>query len=405
MVSKAWTDRQRPLGGGLQVMSKKYSMIKIKIVKTLYILSNLFLKSVRKILWLRRRPHTAKVVCIYRIGNIGDIICALPAMHAIRQAYPLSRLILLTSPGKRDMPGAKELLSNASWLDKIIVYYSDEINTIKKQMAFIKKLRKESIDICFELPNDLATLRTSLRNMLAVRMWGVSWGYGWRISTIRWNARLQSEKICFPDEVDRLLKVVAEAGIDTKECCFPLSVNDSYRQTVKKLIAYFNDSQVLIIAIAPGAKRPTNWWPLERYAAVAAHLKLQGANIILVGGTGDKPACDKVNELSGNACLNLAGETSLLESCALLEKCRLLIANDSGVQHLAAAVGTPCISLFSCLQFRGKWIPHGKIHTIIRKWPDCHTCFLKTCPKDNLCMRMISTEEVIEIIDEKLKTI
>ncbi len=380
-------------------------MIKIQIVKALYILSNLFLKAVRKILWPGKRPLTAKVVCIYRIGNIGDIICALPAMHAIRQAYPSSRLILLTSPGKRGMPGAKELLSDASWLDKIIVYYSDEINTVKKQLAFIKKLRKESIDVCFELPNDLATLRTSLRNMVAIRLWGVSWGYGWRISTIRWNARLQSENIDFPDEVDRLLRVVAEAGIDTKECRFPLPISDSDRQTVKKLLASFNDPQIPTIAIAPRAKRPTNRWPLERFAVVATHLKRQNTNIILVGGAGDKPACNKVNDLSGNACLNLAGEISLLESCALLEKCRFLIANDSGIQHLAAAVDTQCISLFSARDMRGKWIPHGSIHSVIRKWPDCHTCFLETCPKDNLCMRMISAEEVIEVIDEKLKTV
>jgi len=198
------------------------------------------------------------------------------------------------------MPGAKELLSNAPWLDKIIVYYSDEIDTFKKQMAFNEKLRKESIDVCFELPNNLATLRTSLRNMTAVRLWGVSWGYGWRISTIRWNAQLQSEKIYFPDEVDRLLKVVAEAGIDTKECCFPLPVNDRHRHAVKKLLASFNDSQAPIIAIAAGAKRSTNRWPLERYAAVAAHLKRQGTNIVLIGGAGDKSACDKVNDLSGN---------------------------------------------------------------------------------------------------------
>ena len=202
-----------------------------------------------------------------------------------------------------------------------------------------------------------------------------------------------------------MLKIMAETGIDTKECCFPLPVNDRHRQAIKKLLSSFNDSQAPMVAIAPGAKRPTNRWPLERYAAVAVYIKRHNTNIILVGGNGDKPACDKVNDLSDNACLNLAGETSLLESCALLEKCRLLIANDSGVQHLAAAVGTQCISLFPARDIWGKWHPHGKIHTIIRKWPDCHTCFLETCPKDNLCMRMISIEEVIETIDEKLKTI
>lgn len=379
--------------------------IVIRLIKCFYLVSNLFLAGVRKIFWLRKRPSTANTVCIYRIGNIGDIICALPAMHAIRQAYPDARLMLLTSPGKRGMPGAKELLEGASWLDKIVVYYSDEIDTYRKQMAFIVKLCSESIDVFFELPNNLGVLRKSLRNMATVRLSGASWAYGWRISTIRWNARAQSEKIVFPNEVDRLIKIVADAGINTPECCFHLPVDARHKQTANDLLASINNFQIPIVAIAPGAKRSTNRWPLKRFAAVALHLKRQGANIILVGGVGDKPACDKVNDLSGNACINLAGETSLLESCALLEKCRLLIATDSGVQHLAAAVATPCISLFSARDMWGKWRPPGKIHTVIRKWPDCHTCFLVTCPKDNLCMKMISAEEVIKAIDEKLKIV
>ena len=364
-----------------------------------------FLKMVRKLFWPRKRPANAKTVCIYRIGNIGDIICALPAMHAIRQAYPGSRLILLTSPGKRGMPGAKELLEGASWLDKIIVYYSDEIDTYRKQMAFIGSLRSESIDVCFELPNDLGTLRTSLRNMAVVRLFGSSWAFGWRISTIRWNARTQSEKIVFPNEVDRLLKTMADAGIDSFGCSFPLPVNEKHKQSVNKLIASFDDHKRPLAAIAPGAKRPTNRWPADRFVEVVRRLKEIGVNIVLVGGSEDKVVCSTINELSGKACLNLAGATTLLESAALLERCQLAVVCDSGIQHIAAAMGTPCISLFSARDMWGKWFPYGSAHTIIRKWPECHTCFLETCPKDNLCMRMISTKEVVEAINEKPKTV
>ncbi len=81
----------------------------------------------------------------------------------------------------------------------------------------------------------------------------------------------------------------------------------------------------------------------------------------------------------------------------------MAIACDSGVQHIAAAMGTACITLSSVRDIFGKWFPHGDIHTIIRKWPQCHTCFLEHWPNDNLCMRMISAEEVIKAIDEELK--
>jgi ADP-heptose:LPS heptosyltransferase len=151
-----------------------------------------------------------------------------------------------------------------------------------------------------------------------------------------------------------------------------------------------------LVAIAPGAKREPNRWPAERFAEVAAALCARGSAVVTLGGPGDATLCAQVASAAGVTGLNLAGRTSILESCEVLKRCRLLICNDSGVQHLAAAVGTPCVSIFSFRDFKGRWFPHGSRNVVLQKWVPCAVCLLESCPRDNLCLRLITSSEVIE---------
>src|SRR5271169_3682780 len=89
--------------------------------------ANAGLNGAARLLWPRRRPLDAQRVCTYRIGNIGDTACAIPAMHAIRRAYPGAPLTLLSSPGKTGSVGARELLAGVSWLDGLVVSPADDI--------------------------------------------------------------------------------------------------------------------------------------------------------------------------------------------------------------------------------------------------------------------------------------
>jgi ADP-heptose:LPS heptosyltransferase len=150
------------------------------------------------------------------------------------------------------------------------------------------------------------------------------------------------------------------------------------------------------VAIAPGAKRSTNRWPLERYAEVAQALSQCGFFVVFVGGPGEKEACQRLASRIGPRALSLAGRLSPLESCEALRRCAFVVCNDSGVQHMAAAVSTPCVSIFSDQGIRGKWRPYGPQHIVLQKDVPCHTCFLEECPHDNLCVKLVETSEVLE---------
>jgi ADP-heptose:LPS heptosyltransferase len=380
----------------MRVLIPATDIYRAKVAQRLYSLANGLIALLRWCLWPGPRPAEARNVCLYRIGNLGDIICALPAIQGVRDAYPNAKFTLVTSPGKQGMPGAQELLGGAQWLDHLVVYHTEDIGTLRQRLAFIKQLRRSKFDVWIDLSHDLATLRVALRNMLAARLAGARWAYGWRISTIRWAVQAQSLYKTFPDEVHRLIQVIETCGITAQGARFPLPLTERHASAVDTALRDFVPPGSAPVAIAPGAKRSTNRWPLDRYAEIAQALSQRGFYVVFLGGGGEKEPCQRLASQIGPRALSLAGRLSVLESCEVLKRCAFVLCNDSGVQHMAAAVSTPCISIFSSWQLRGKWRPYGPQHIVLQKDVPCHTCYLEECPHDNLCIKLVGTSEVLE---------
>src|SRR5271156_4914019 len=269
--------------------------------------ANAGLNGAARLLWPRRRPLDAQRVWIYRIGNIGDTACAIPAMHAIRRAYPGAHLTLLTSPGKTGSVGARELLDGVSWIDEIVVYHAEDIATSHGRLELIRDLRARQFYVWIELPAVAASLATQFRNLAVARAVGARWGFGWRYEP-RIAAQAQSEAGDFPDEVDRLLPagrggggagseagdfpdegdgllaLVREAGFAGSGDDFPLELSDSTRETVTGLLDHAGVTAAdLPIAFAPGAKLEPNRWPPERFIEVGKSLAARGCRIVILG--------------------------------------------------------------------------------------------------------------------------
>jgi ADP-heptose:LPS heptosyltransferase len=341
-------------------------------------------------------------VCIYRIGNIGDTACAIPALRAVRNAYPQARLTLVTSPGKAGAVGARELLDGAGWIDEIVVYHAEDIATRHGRSDLLRRLRERKFDVWIELPSVRATLATLVRNMLVARAVGARWGFGWRWGWVRFATRAQTASVEFPDEVVRLLELVGEAGFIARDDDFHLDITELERRRAVNLLEQAGATATDIVAFAPGAKPAPNRWPAERFAEVAGHLAERGFAVVVLGGDSDAPLCEQIARAAGRGAISLAGKTTVRETCAVLTRATMLVCNDSGVQHLAAAVGTPCVSLFSRREFLRQWWPHGANHEVIWKRVGCHTCFVDICPYDNKCIKMISVDEVIAAADRVL---
>jgi len=112
---------------------------------------NFWLKIFKNILFFRKIKNPQNIL-IYKVGNIGDIICAIPSFIAIRRNYPNAKITLLTSPGAKGAIGAKELLSGVWYFDEMKIYYADEINSLGKKRKFVKDLRGNNYDLFIKFP-------------------------------------------------------------------------------------------------------------------------------------------------------------------------------------------------------------------------------------------------------------
>jgi ADP-heptose:LPS heptosyltransferase len=360
------------------------------------IVGNACIASLSWLLWPRRRPLRAARICVHRIGAIGDLVCATPALFAIRRAYPDAHLTLLTTPGSyRGSRHADELLGSTDWIDEILTYELDEIRSIKDRFAFARKLRAQKFDLWFDLTLERARFSRMIRDMILARFFAGRWAFGWRLEHLGFAARAEAAVKEFPNEVERLAEVLRDCGIESDITSFPPFVDEPPDDAMRRLFANLGVDKRPVVAIAPGARRSCNLWPTDRFEAVASCLTASGKRVVLIGSADDHSMCEQIISHAGAGAINLAGRLSLTETCAMLRRCDLLICVDSGPQHLAAAMGTVCVALFSQRNPRRRWYPHGSQHRVLEGSVECHTCLLDDCPYDNCCMKQITVEQVL----------
>jgi heptosyltransferase II len=160
---------------------------------------------------------------------------------------------------------------------------------------------------------------------------------------------------------------------------------------------------LILLGLNPGAEYgPAKRWPAERFAAVVREVSRKMPNCLWLafGNTGDRELCGYIARLAGDRVLNLAGKTSLRELMALLKLCRVVLTNDSGPMHVAAALGTPVVVPFGSTspELTGPGLPGDPRHQLLTSAAPCSPCFRRTCPIDFRCMAGIGPEQGVEAV-------
>ena len=161
----------------------------------------------------------------------------------------------------------------------------------------------------------------------------------------------------------------------------------------------------LILGLNPGAEfGPAKRWPAEHFAAVAreACRRFPSCVWLLFGATKERVLCAEIARAAPANALNLAGRTSLRQLMALLKLCRVLLSNDSGPMHLAAALGTPVVVPFgsTSAELTGPGLPGDarQPHRLLSSRAGCAPCFRRACPIDFRCMTRLTVEPVLEAV-------
>ena len=342
-------------------------------------------------------------IVVYRIGNIGDILVTLPALNAIRKRFSDAHITLLTSPGKKGAPGAQQILPLGKWFDELFVYFSSNVQTWNGRLQLLRRVREGKFDLFIQLPNQQSRLRDEVRNMAFARLAGCRYAAGFEVSQRALFLREEALHVPQIRESLRIYRSVAsQLLLDPYEDVL-LPISEAPRRQVAGLLlmAGVPESEPFVV-IHAGAKRHTNQWPLERYARVADEIiRRWGTRVVLTGSAAELPAVERVAELMREKPMVFC-QLDLPQMAALLDRCFLYVGNDTGPMHIAAAVGTPTVSVFSARDFPERWWPCGHGHIVLRRDAPCSPCFKEVCDRDLVCLMAIEERDVLAAVERQL---
>lgn len=329
-------------------------------------------------------------VILLRFGSLGDVVLGLPAARSLKEAFPAAQIVWLTKAAYRP------LLEGQPGVDRVAA--------IEDAGAGARRLRRfcaglGRFDLALDLHRNLRSrwcllaLRADRRlaydkDALLRRLWAAGW----------MRARMEGAT---PHVVDRYLAPLCRLGIEPAHTVPHLLVAPARAAAAGKLLseAGVRDPDRIAVVV-PGARWPNKRWSPAAFAAVAHELReTVGLEPVIAGDAADREAAEQVAALVPGGAAQLAGRTDLALLAAVLARARVVIANDSGPAHLAAAVGSPVVALFGPTHEAFGFTPRGaRVRVISRDLP-CRPCTVhggKRCVRGRReCLEGIGPDEVL----------
>ena len=335
-------------------------------------------------------PFTPRRILVIRLDRLGDVVLSTPVLHALRQHVPHAFIAMMVRPACR------QLLEGHPHLNEIIVYEKeDRHHSAWATIQFARQLKRYDFDTAIVLHPSRRSHWIPWLAQIPTRI-GYDRKGGWLL-THRLPHRKQEggrHEAAYTLELLSPLGIPVTANPRPVVCVSPRAI-----QRVNEMLCEASvQSADTLVAIHPSASCISKRWMPQRFAEVADRLITeQRVRVCLIAGPEDTLYAHQVMDAMRQPAMNLAGRLSVGELAALLQRCRLLISNDSGPVHIAAAVGTPVVDIFGRNQ-RGlspaRWGPLGEGHVVLHKEVGCVTCLAHNCDIEFLCLTSLGTEEV-----------
>jgi lipopolysaccharide heptosyltransferase II len=195
-------------------------------------------------------------------------------------------------------------------------------------------------------------------------------------------------------EVRRQLDLVGAIGARAADERLALRVDAEAHARAERLLGAWAPARGDWAAIHPGASAPSRRYPPEGFAAIADGLAAAGVPVVFLGDAGERALVERIRGALRRPALSLAGRTDLASLAALLARAPVLVANNSGPAHVAAAVGTPIVSLYALTN--PQHTPWGVPHRVLNRLVPCAFCYQSVCPeRHHRCLRDVTPEQAV----------
>jgi len=345
------------------------------------------------------RWQRAQRILIIRLDNLGDVILATPAIHAIRARLPSARLTLLASPSGAQVaaldPDLDEVIVyRAPWMDPDHLLSQDP----SREASMVAHLRRRGFDgaIIFTSyhQSPLPAAYLSYQAGVPLRHAASIDGPG----SLLTSRHRHPEKIMH--EVERGLDLVGGLGFEPSGDDLRIEPHAADHARMNALIARCRADGPVVV-IHPGCTCPSRTYPPDRYVEVARALQREfAAQIFWTGAGSDAPIVEQIRQALANPGISLVGQTSLSSLAALLAQADLAITNNTGPMHLAAAVQTPVVVLFALTNPPAEWHPWKVPHRLLNQSVDCAICYQRVCPFEQKCLRDVPIGDVVQAVSE-----
>jgi len=291
-------------------------------------------------------------IAIIKLSSLGDVLHALPVAHALRRALPSAHLTWVVEAREyailRDHPDLDAVVPVDTRLWRRLIWRPAGARQVLGKVGRLReRIRRASFDVAIDLQGLLKSGLLTAYTGAPVRI-----GFSAGRCRERWNALFTNRHVTPPVSarhvVEQYLALLAPLGIEPGPAKFHVPVPAASERRIEELLVKEGVKPGdRLVAINPGAGHPKKRWSVARFGTLAERLATEaGARLLLLWGPDEAHMAREISlALPGHSAL-LAPPTDLGELAALLRRCRLMIANDTGPLHLAAALGTPSLGLY-----------------------------------------------------------
>jgi heptosyltransferase-2 len=335
-------------------------------------------------------------ILVRGVNWVGDTILTYPTVQGLKELFPQSHVTILVPSHLVD------LWKTFPYVDEIIPFQKRSgIKSFWEDIDLTRSLKKRGFDLALILPR-------SFRSAFQIYMGGIPARIGYQDEG---RSFLLTHKIPRKKDVLRIHRIhyyrnLIESLGEGGALPFPrLFLREEDRGWAKKKL---DELGVLngrpLIGINPGASYGLAkcWYP-DRFGELGKRLSEKWkASLLIFGKKEEGEIAREILKYLGSDGIDLTGKTDLLQLAALLEQCSLLVTNDTGTMHMAAAVKTPVVAIFGSTDSitTGPW---GEGHTIVKEEVSCSPCLKRVCPTDHRCMKLITVDEVEAVVHRKLE--
>lgn len=321
---------------------------------------------------------------------IGDLLCSVPAMRALRLGFPEARITLI------GLPWARSFVSRFSmYLDDFIEFPGfpglPEIEPrVAKIPEFLADVQSRHFDLAIQLHGS-GSIANPIINLFGARDTAGFFERGqWPPDSAGFIEYPERET-----EISRFLLLMEHLGVPLRgdHLEFPLDHQDERDFVELRWAPELAASDY--VCVHPGARFHSRRWQPEKFASVADSLAAGRYKIVLTGTAAEKELTKAVQESMLFEAVDLAGKTSLGALGVLLSKARLLVSNDTGVSHIAAALGTPSVVVVLGSD-PARWQMYDpSFHRVVFEHVDCRPCDFVVCPTGHLCSNAVMPKNVL----------